>query len=118
MSTPSPTTPRHRAGALVSLMYVLCFLASLVLPDMLGQNRGASLVTPYSTDAEVGRYLAETTGVPAARISHSGSSLGPQLDVLRRPLPTATLLGRLGRWLRARPTTAVSTDHRLWRTDA
>ncbi|TVT34830.1 hypothetical protein FNH05_26460 [Amycolatopsis rhizosphaerae] len=70
-------SPRARSGALAAACYVLFFVASLVLPGLLGQTRGASVVTPYSTDAEVARYLA-TAGhgtVPVAAFCQAMSAL-------------------------------------------
>ncbi|WP_037361012.1 hypothetical protein [Amycolatopsis orientalis] len=58
MPTTSDAQTRPRIGALAGACYVLFFLASLVLPNVLGQNGGASLVTPYSTNADLARYLA------------------------------------------------------------
>lgn len=58
MSTLRPATAPRRIGTLAALLYVLFFIASLVLPNILGQNGKASLVTPYSTDTEVTGYLA------------------------------------------------------------
>lgn len=64
-------------GALAGLLYVLFFLASFVLPNVLGQNKGASLVTPYSSDAEVTRYLAQTGRdvIPVAAFFQAMSAL-------------------------------------------
>ncbi|GAB2741181.1 hypothetical protein [Kitasatospora kifunensis] len=80
MSVTVPTTAtaaRPWPGALAGLAHVLFFLASLVLPDVLGQNRGAALVTPYSSDAEVTRYLAETSRsiIPIAAFCQAMSAL-------------------------------------------
>jgi hypothetical protein len=77
MSTTSPATSRQWKAALAGLCYVLFFVASLVLPNVLGQNSGAALVTPYSTDADVIRYLAETTReiVPMAAFCQALSAL-------------------------------------------
>ncbi|MEZ0064821.1 hypothetical protein ABIA32_000809 [Streptacidiphilus sp. MAP12-20] len=77
MSADTLAPSRHRAGALAGLLYVLFFLASFVLPNILGQNSGASLVTPYSTDAEVAHYLATTTRdlVPVAAFCQAMSAL-------------------------------------------
>jgi hypothetical protein len=77
ISTPRDLPTRPWAGALAGVCYVLFFIASLVLPKVLGPDGGTSLVTPYSTDAEVTRYLA-TAGhesVPVAAFCQAMSGL-------------------------------------------
>lgn len=68
---------RVRTGVLAAVSYVVFFLASLVLPGLLGQNRGASIVTPYSTNSEVTAYLAATGHgeVPIAAFCQAVSGL-------------------------------------------
>ncbi|MGV9295501.1 hypothetical protein [Amycolatopsis sp. NPDC003676] len=76
MST-TTTEFRVRTGVLAAVSYVVFFLASLVFPGLLGQNRGASIVTPYSTNSEVAAYLAATShgGVPIAAFCQAVSGL-------------------------------------------
>ncbi|MGK4579949.1 hypothetical protein [Kitasatospora sp. HPMI-4] len=93
--TACPTSSRNRPAALAALCYVLLFLASIAVPDILGQNRGAGLVTPYSTDTEVARYLAGTTRgtVPVPAFCQAVSALALLLfasyaaDYVRRIAP-------------------------------
>ncbi|MGT2462880.1 hypothetical protein [Sinomonas atrocyanea] len=68
---------RHRGVALSGLAYVAFFLASLVLPSIVGQGTGAGLVTPYSTDADVARYLAAAPrgAAPVAAFCQAVSAL-------------------------------------------
>ena len=68
---------RTRTGALAALSYVVFFVVSLVLPGLLGQNGGAPLVTPYSTNTEVASYLAATGhgGVPVAAFCQAVSGI-------------------------------------------
>ncbi|WP_020660783.1 hypothetical protein [Amycolatopsis benzoatilytica] len=68
---------RSRTGALAAVSYVVFFLASLVVPGLLGQNRGASLVTPYSANSDVANYLAAINhgGVPVAAFCQAVSGL-------------------------------------------
>lgn len=73
-----PSTPfPRRTGALAGLLCVLLFVASLALPGILGQHHGASLVTPYSTDTEVARYLAvsDSSEVPVSAFCQALSAL-------------------------------------------
>ncbi|MET9258639.1 hypothetical protein [Amycolatopsis sp. NPDC004079] len=75
---PTTTTEfRVRTGVLAAVSYVVFFLASLVLPGLLGQNRGASIVTPYPTNSEVAAYLAATShsGLPIAAFCQAVSGL-------------------------------------------
>lgn len=71
------TPSRLSIGALAGAGYVLFFVASLVLPNVLGQNGGASIVTPYSSKADVARYLAAVGhgGVPIAAFCQAMSGL-------------------------------------------
>ncbi|GAA1026213.1 MULTISPECIES: hypothetical protein [Amycolatopsis] len=68
---------RVRTGVLAAVSYVVFFVLSLVLPGLLGQNRGASIVTPYSTNSEVAAYLAATShgGPPIAAFCQALSGL-------------------------------------------
>lgn len=78
-STTAAAIPHPWNGVLPGLFYVLFFVASLALPGILGQNSGAPVVTPYSTDAEVARYLATTNHhlVPVAAFCQAMSALSP-----------------------------------------
>lgn len=128
MSTVRHIPARRWAGALAGACYVLFFIASLVLPNILGQNRGTSLVTPYSTDAEVARYLASAPHevVPVAAFCQAMSALallifvGYASDYVRRLIPrsahaalahtagtvasTFLLLSASLQWILSRPT--------------
>lgn len=58
ISTTRPLAAADRTVAAAGVAYVVFFLASLVVPNLLGQTDGAALVTPYSADVDVVRYLA------------------------------------------------------------
>ncbi|WP_460354762.1 hypothetical protein [Actinoallomurus acanthiterrae] len=88
-----PNSPiRHGAsrpwtGALSGLCHVLLFLASLALPGILGQQGGAGIVTPYSTDAEVAHFLstAPRDVLPVAAFCQAMSALALLLFAARVP---------------------------------
>jgi hypothetical protein len=75
MTRKDPSRPW--TGALAGLCYALFFLASLALPGVLGQQGGAALITPYSTDAEVAHYLASAARdvVPVAAFCQAMSAI-------------------------------------------
>lgn len=60
-------SPRYsRMAAVAAASYVVLFMLSQFLPKALGQNANAPVVTPYSTDGIVVRYLAQVPrDVPA-----------------------------------------------------
>lgn len=79
MSTSAPVRALRgqRIAAVAGLAYVLFFVASLTLPSLLNQYGDAPIFTPYSSDALVARYLAETSRglVPVAAFFQAMSAL-------------------------------------------
>ncbi|WP_146100568.1 hypothetical protein [Nocardia nova] len=74
----STTSPRYMpVTATAAAAYVALFMLSQVLPKVLGQNANAPVVTPYSSDDVVTRFLAQTAHdiVPVGAFLQAASAL-------------------------------------------
>ncbi|MFI1918855.1 hypothetical protein [Nocardia sp. NPDC020380] len=91
----------RRIAATAAVGYVVLFLLSQTLPSALGQNKNTHIITPYSSDADVTRYLSAVNHhlLPIGAFCQALSALALlafapyAADYIRRCVPGTALAG-------------------------